>query len=87
MQNEVVTTQISQVAFHLRQKKRSFDTACLLELLNKDFLSKNLIVESSRDLSKAPTEGDKPKVFKITKNAQIVQLLLALSKDPGCNDE
>ena len=71
-QNEVVSTQVSQVAYHLRQKKRAFDTACLLELLNKDFLARTKCIETSRDLSKSPSDEFRPKIFRITKNAKMV---------------
>ena len=80
---EIVTTQLSQVAYHLRQKRRAFDTACLLELLGKDFLERKSCIEASRDLSKSPSDEFRPKIFALSKNAQMVQLLLALSKDPG----
>ena len=84
--SEVVTTQITQVAYHLRQKRRAFDTACLLELLNKDFLERKHCVEASRDLSKNPTDECRPTLLNLSKNAKMVQLLLAISKDPASNE-
>lgn len=84
MLDEVVTTQLSQVAYHLRQKKRAFDAACLLELLGKDYLQRKLCIETSRDLAKTPTDEVRPKVFGMKHNSQMIQLLLALSKDAGC---
>lgn len=65
LKNEIVTTQITQVAFFLRQKKRAFDTACTLELLSKDFMSRNSCVEPSRDLSKGPADEFRPKILKL----------------------
>jgi len=38
IKNQVVRTQVLQVAFQLRQKHRAFDTACLLEILCDDLL-------------------------------------------------
>ena len=38
---EIVTTQIMQIAFQMRQRDRAFDQACLLEILAADFLDKS----------------------------------------------
>lgn len=39
-------------------------------------------------MSKDPADEYRPKVFRLTKNAEMVQLLLALSKDPsGAHDK
>ena len=51
--------------------------------MNKDFLGRHKCLETSRDLSKKPSDEFRPKVFSISKNAKMVQLLLALSKDPN----
>ena len=57
--------------------------ACLLELLGKDYLQRKFCLETSRDMSKSPTDEVRPKVFAMQRNAQMIQLLMALSKDAG----
>ena len=60
---------------------------CMLELLCKDFLSRKSCIEPSRDLSKSPSDEFRPSLFKMTQNAKMVQLLLALSKNPSDTQE
>ena len=56
--------------------------------MSKDFLAKRKCIETSRDLSKKPSDEFRPKIFRFSKNAKMVQLLLALSKSPkGCDYE
>ena len=60
LKNEIILTQVSQVAYHLRQKHRAFDTACLFELLASEFMKRKTCIKSSYDLSKGPIDEIDP---------------------------
>ena len=83
LETEIVLTQASQVAYHLRQQHRAFDTACLFELLASEFMKRKTCIKPSYDLSKGPTDELDPKIFNVNNKAKMVQLLLALSKEPN----
>ena len=78
-------TQAAQVAYHLRQKHRAFDTACQFELLASELMKRKTCIKSSYDLSKRPIDEVDPQIFNFKNKAEMVQLLLALSKEPNAS--
>ena len=66
-------TQISQVAFSMRQKKRAFDQAGLLEVLTENLLKDNRrCLVSPIDLNKGVTDFKESTSFILTKQAKVV---------------
>ena len=76
---------MSQVAYHLRQKHRAFDTACLFELLASEFMKRKTCIKPTYDLSKKPIDEIDPQLFNFKNKPEMVQLLLALSKEPNAS--
>ena len=65
-------TQVSQVAYHLRQKHRAFDTACMFELLGRELMKRSTCIKSPYDLGKRPVDELDPEIFDFKKKAEMV---------------
>ena len=65
-------TQSSQVAYHLRQAHRAFDTASLFELLADELMQRKTCIKAPHDLSRDALDETDPKIFKFEKKAEMV---------------
>ena len=72
LNKEIVLTQASQVAYHLRQEHRAFDTASMFELLTNEFVQRKTCIKAPFDLSKKAIDEIDPNIFKFEKKAQMV---------------